>query len=144
MKQPELWEKLVGKAPLQTALRLDERTEAAGSVFTWIGLHEGRIALWEDGTEPLPLEEGYLEAVMTRYARPLSAFGPFQGVLHLNENSTLAHMLYLPRFDVVPKDYLVWKLKGQEPVGELCAHLLPPLLHLARRARSIADPPELS
>jgi hypothetical protein len=82
------------------------------------------------------LSEAFIEAVMLRYAAPLSDLGPLKAILHLDSGSCVAHMLYLPRFEVVPKDYLVWKKKDEEPRGELCVQLLPPLLHLGRRAKA--------
>jgi hypothetical protein len=135
-----LWDEALLHAPESSALRVGEEMKGAERTFTWIGRRNELLSLWDDETPALPLTDSMIEAVMKRYARPLAALGALSGVLRLDSGSVLAHMLYLPRFEVVPKDYLVWAEKGQEPRGELCAHLLPPLLHLARRLKAQSPP----
>ena len=126
-------------APLRTHFRVDERVEKREAefvtLFTWIGYAERRFALWEDESPPLLLHPRFLRGVFARYAYPLEKVGDITARLRLpGGEGELFHMLFVPDFDVVPKDYLVWlPTEGEAMVG-LCAELVPPLRHLARAA----------
>jgi len=107
--------------------------------FIKLAQTEDGLELRKDKTNSLALPLPFLKAVMQRYARPLSDVGRLKTHLRLSDQGVLAHMHYLPRFEVVPKDYLVWAQDGQEPIGELCAMLLPPLCHLASVLKSKSE-----
>jgi|GEM_PF-6267239 len=128
-------------APRKNQFRVHERhgsrENEPESVFTWIGFSDGDLAIWEEGSPALPLDTTYIRGVFERYAHPLEAIGDCTARIELPDDAALLHMLYVPRFDVVPKDYLVWISKEGDPLVGLCAELVPPLMHLARvQARS--------
>lgn len=125
---------LVLKSPNRERLPLLEQTTDSSSVLTWLSLEEGRFFLRRE-REAWDLPFACIEKTFERYAAPLQQAGDFRGHLLTEDGVALAHMLYVPRFDVEPKDYLVLSLPGEEPLVELCAVLGPPLVHLARALR---------
>ncbi len=140
MNTQETLKQAVLKVPESGRFRVAERyddSHPSQSVFTWIECVEGTLALREDGSPALPIESGYLAGVFERYGVPLEGLGDFTARMLVPGGAQLLHMLYVPEFDVVPKEYLVW-IPGPEMYEgarvELCVHLVPPLLHLAKRA----------
>jgi hypothetical protein len=132
----DLWQSALLKSSEVSELTIDEEFTDDKTRFVKLVHIDGHLELKKEEAYAWELPQAYLEAVMLRYARPLSDVGRLTSHLRLSDQSVLGHMLYLPRFEVVPKDYLVWAQEGQEPVGELCALLLPPLLHLASALKS--------
>lgn len=127
------------RTPLVSRLKVGERY-GEGTVYpisTRIQVDGADISLQEVDGPALHLREEFISAVFARYAAPLESHGDFSAQLRLPDGSRLLHMLYVPDFDVVPKDYLVWlpKDEKEEARVELCVHLVPPLLHLARAAQ---------
>lgn len=99
------------------------------------------LSIQEDGGSALALREEFVSAAFHRYAAPLETPGDFTARLILPSGDSLLHMIFVPDFDVVPKDYLVWLPASalEEARVELCVHLVPPLLHLARAALKAAS-----
>lgn len=122
-------------APSLSSLVVAERTVGVQSVLTRLGLVDGQLRLWEEGGEDLPLSEEALLRVFARYGAPLDVRGDAVAMVSLPGGWDLYHMLLVPTFDVVPKDYLVLCAMAGEPTVELAARLVPPLWHLARAAR---------
>jgi hypothetical protein len=128
------------KAPIRQRLRVAERyadDNPSESAFTWIELHEEELVIRDHQAPALPLEPRFLTGVFDRYAVTLDKWGDFTARIVLPNGGQLLHMLFVPEFDVVPKDYLVWvsPIEQSETARvELCVHLVPPLLHLARAA----------
>lgn len=131
-----LWQGALLNSPEVSELTVDEEFTDDETRFVKLVCIDGHLQLRKEKAYAWRLPQSYLEAVMQRYARPLSDVGRVTAHLRLSDTSIVGHMLYLPRFEVVPKDYLVWAKEGQEPLAELCALLLPPLLHLASALKS--------
>ena len=96
------------------------------------------------GAEPelLPLLPGVVQRVMTRYggvpsddvADRVVALEP---ELALEDASTLCSFRFRPRYDVIAKDYLVWRPVGELPRLELAVSVAAALTHLARAAQAL-------
>ncbi len=112
-------------------LPLREETRASVSVMTWIGLKNGEFLIRRENEEWV-LSKECISKVFERYAAPLERAGEFRAHLMDPEGAILAHMRFVPTFDVEPKDYLVLSVPGEVPLVELCAVLGPPLIHLAQ------------
>ena len=57
--------------------------------------------------------------------------------LCLEDASTLCSFRFLPRYDVIAKDYLVWRPVGELPRLELAVSVAAALTHLARAAQAL-------
>ena len=99
------------------------------------------------GSEPpvrLPIVA--LERVMERYGKPLAdgvaLDGPGAASLTLGplgEGGVLYRIRHLARYDVIGKDFIVWKSgPSSEPVAELATAVSAALVHLARAAAAAA------
>ena len=121
-------------------ITIHETTNAAGTlVRTRLADVEGGLAL-RVGDELLPLPGGALDAVMTRYGKPLEARAEDMMVderLELGEGRALVRFRFMRRYDVIARDYLVLYEPGAEPLCEMATAVAAALDHLARRlARS--------
>lgn len=138
MNTVETLKQAVLEVPESRRLRVAERfddNDPSQSIFTWIESAQGQLALREEGAPSLPIERGYVASVFERYALPLEGVGNFTARMLIPGGAQLLHMLYVPEFDVVPKDYLVWIPEPdayERARVELCVLLVPPLLHLAK------------
>jgi len=79
------------------------------------------------------VEPGVLDAVMKRYGRPLAddviVTGP---TLELGGGQTLSLLRHRARYDVIARDFLVYRVPGREPVAELAASVTAALTYLVR------------
>jgi hypothetical protein len=116
--------------------RLDER---GASICTWVETLDGELWVVTDGGERLGLPAGAIQAVMRRYAKPLQDPPEETGEspLMLEDKSVLFRMRFLPTYDVISKDYLVWQVPGEHPVAELATHVTAALEHLARATKGL-------
>ncbi len=92
----------------------------------------------ESGAEPtrLPLPEGALEAVMKRYGKPLAEdldHGSVAERMDLSHGRQLVRFRFMPRYDVIARDYLAFSSPGDETLCELATSVSAALVHLARR-----------
>jgi len=97
------------------------------------------------GPEPnfLPLVPGAVQRVMLRYGGVLSEelMSTIDGLapnLTLEDQSTLSSFRFRPRYDVIAKDYLVWRRAGEPPRLELAVSVAAALTHLGRAALALA------
>jgi len=87
------------------------------------------------GDEALPLPEGAVAAVMRRFGKPLEAGDPpaAEETLDLGEGCSLVRFRFLRRYDVISRDYLIYRAPGAEPLCEMATAVTAGLDHLARR-----------
>ena len=91
----------------------------------------------DDGEEhqALPLPDGALDAVMSRFGKPLEgALPPIDEALDLGDGRQLVRFRFLRRFDVIARDYLALVAPNADTVCELAASVSAALHHLARAA----------
>jgi hypothetical protein len=115
-------------------LLVDERaSDDGGFERTWLECIDGRLHLRFDDTTSAILDIGVLEAVMSRYGKPLADDVILDGPkLELAGGGTLAILRHRARYDVVAKDYLVYGAPGREPLAELCTSVTAALTFIAR------------
>lgn len=104
-------------------------------VRTRLAHEAGALALVVAG-DVLPLPEGALEAVMRRYGKPLAEDVDETLVaerLDLGHGRALVRFRFMPRYDVIARDYLALYEPGAEPLCELATSVTAVLDHLARR-----------
>jgi hypothetical protein len=115
-----------------------ERYDSHGTLIrTWVEAAERQLWVATDGEMLLKLPPGAIQAVMTRYGKPLED-PPEEPPerLALEDDSILFRLRFLPTYDVIAKDYLVWCAPGKPPLAELATHVTAALEHLARAASS--------
>lgn len=93
--------------------------------------------------EELPLPEGALGAVMRRYGKPLeeSERPALDETLDLGDGRSLARFRFMARFDIIRRDWLLYREPGSEPLCEMATAVTAALEHLARRANAAASAP---
>jgi hypothetical protein len=120
-------------------LKIDERPAGDGEPnAVHLRFEDGVLSIVDpSGTWPLP--PGALEAVMTRFGKPLDPDVRLAevGALDVGEGRTLRHVRHLARYDVIARDYLVYA-PGAEPLCVLAVTAAGALEHLARAARAAA------
>jgi hypothetical protein len=85
--------------------------------------------------QALPLPDGALDAVMSRFGKPLEgALPPIEEALDLGDGRQLVRFRFLRRFDVIARDYLALVTPDADPVCELATSVTAALHHLARAA----------
>ena len=94
---------------------------------------DGELVL-DTGGETLPLPVGALAAVMRRYGKPLEETEVLNIEEHLDlaDGATLERFRFLRRYDVIARDYLVYRESGHVPLCEMATSVTAALLHLAR------------
>ena len=140
-------------------LVIHERVLADGAFQrTWLEVSGGRLVLGSDGLvsgrsgsppadgashadasgadtsgQRAIVELGVLDAVMKRYGRPLAddviVTGP---TLELEGGQTLSLLRHRARYDVIARDFLVYRIPGKEPIAELAASVTAALTYLVR------------
>ena len=130
----------------ERVLLLETHLEGGASARTWIEHGSMGLGLCREGfgSEPefLPLLPGVVQRVMTRYggvpseevAESVASLAP---ELALEDSSTLSSFRFRPRYDVIAKDYLVWRPVGELPRLELAVSVAAALTHLARAAQAL-------
>ena len=120
--------------PVCTRLLIHEHELADGTLErTWLEVADGKLLLRFDETTTVVIEIHVLEAVMRRYAKPLANHVVVSGpTLELEGGRTLALVRHLGRYDVIAKDFLVYRGVGSEPVAELAASVTAALTFVAR------------
>lgn len=71
---------------------------------------------------------------MRRYGKPLEdgAALNIEERVDLGDGASLERFRFLRRYDVIARDYVVYRVPGQDPVCEMATTLAGALLHLAR------------
>lgn len=127
-------------------LLLETHPASEGTARTWLERGASGLGLRREGFGPepefLPLVPGAVQRVMMRYGgvpsedlvTSIEALAP---ELALEDESTLASFRFRPRYDVIAKDYLVWRPQGASPRLELAVSVAAALTHLARAAQAL-------
>jgi hypothetical protein len=118
-------------------LRIHEWTTESGlREEVLVGAEDGALAVRVAGETTL-LPMAVLDAVMTRYGRPLADGVPLEGPsVELGEGKSLRCIRFLPNYDVIAKDYVVWSCPGREPLVELATGVSAALVHFVEAARA--------
>lgn len=101
---------------------------------------EGERLLLVSDEGSLALPAGALPAVMRRYGAPFDpdAQSEEQAELELPGAARLQHVRHLAGYDVVARDYLVYREPGLEPLCVMATTVAGALRHLARAANKVS------
>lgn len=131
----------------ERVLLLETHQADGDTARTWLEQGGSGLGLRREGYGPepefLPLMPGSVQRVMQRYggipsedlASTVIGLAP---ELTLEDQSTLASFRFLARYDVIAKDYLVWRPAGAPPRLELSVSVAAALTHLGRAAQALA------
>ena len=91
------------------------------------------------GDETWPLPDGALAAVMRRYGKPLeeSETLNIEERIDLPSGASLERFRFLRRYDVIARDYVLYREQGHLPLCEMATSVSAALVHLARRYRGL-------
>ncbi len=128
------------KIQSQGKLKVAEDASLVESTFTWIGVQNESLSLWQGKGAVQKFPNTFLQKVLGRYGQPLGKVGDIVAHIEVPGGGILAHMIYVPEFDVVPKDYIVWIPNKGDPVFALSALLIPPLVHLVHQLIVVVPP----
>jgi hypothetical protein len=120
-------------------LKIHEITTATGALAPiFVRVDDGTLVLVVTGDGAYPLPDGALDAVMTRYGKPLEDGVELMEIaaLDLGEGKTLWHARHLARYDVIARDFLIYGRAGAEALCALATTVAGALDHLARATSS--------
>lgn len=120
-------------------IKIDERTQADGALAgVFLLIDDGTLMVEIEGGSPERhlLPDGALDAVMTRFGKPLEPSEPLTDVevLVLEGGRRLRHVRHLARYDVIALDYLVLDVPARDTLVALATTVSGALLHLGRAA----------
>lgn len=97
---------------------------------------DGGVLSIREGTDRYPLPEGSLMAVMRRFGGELDPAEPItpRAELALAELGSVSHVRHLSGYDVIARDYLVFRPLEGPPLCALAVTVAAALLHLGRAA----------
>jgi hypothetical protein len=132
-------------SPSNTSIVIHELTRDDGTLHVLRLVREDDTLVLDgrdgDQHQALPLPDGALDAVMSRFGKPLEgALPPIEEALDLGDGRRLVRFRFLRRFDVIARDYLALLTPNAEPVCELATAVTAALDHLARAARDRGKP----
>jgi hypothetical protein len=113
-------------------LLLERFTETGLLEQIWLLRTTDGLALQIHEDAVLPLPGSALAAVFRRFGRPLDDLVELSGAALSSDHGRLFRLRYLPRFDVIARDYLVLCTPDGERLAELSTSVTAALLHLAR------------
>ena len=117
-------------------LKVHEITGPSGGLVSIYLRFEGGVLAMVESDEALPLPEGALDAVMTRYGAPLDPAARVTPVeaLDLGGGRTLRRVRHLAGYDVIARDYLVFDTPDGPALCALATTVTGALAHLGRAA----------
>jgi hypothetical protein len=127
----------------ESRILLAEATESGGHIVkTWLIGSAAGVGVRVEGDRlqsslDLPLPDAAIERVMRRYARPVEAeleaeIAGLEPGIELGDGSSLCSFRFRPRYDVIAKDYVVWRVPGEPSLAELSTSVAAALTHLAK------------
>jgi hypothetical protein len=121
-------------------LKIHETASAAGLLSVFLRFEHGVLVL-DDATGSYPLPHGALDAVMARYGAPWDpqARVALVATLALPAGCSLAHVRHLAGYDVIARDYLIYRAVSGEASCALATTLSAALCHLAHAAAAAAS-----
>jgi len=128
-------------------LLLETHQESGETARVWLDGGASGLTLRREGFGPepelLPLVPGAVQRVMLRYGGVpsedlVSTVENLAAALTLEDQSTLSTFRFRPRYDVIAKDYIVWRCSGESARLELAVSVAAALTHLGRAALGFA------
>ena len=118
---------------MSARLLLHERTLPEGALEkTWLEAEHGALFFHVEGITKTEVPLAMLDTVMRRYGKPLADDVPVGGPCLEIEGRTLSVLRYRPRYDVIARDYLVYRAGEQSPIAELATAVTGALAYLLR------------
>ncbi len=97
-----------------------------------------RVEIGTDEQALIPIEA--LVAVMRKFGKELAPEIRLTGaLLDLGEGRSLALFRHLARYDVIARDFLVFRAPEEEPIAELASSVTAALMHLVEAYRSMSS-----
>ena len=123
-------------------LLLHERALADGAFErTWLETACDGLVLHVEGEPKKDVPLQVLDVVMRRYGKALEDDVSIDGPRLVVADRTIAMLRYRPRYDVIAKDYIVYRVAGGPPVAELATAVAGALAFIVRREPSVDSPP---
>jgi len=128
-------------------LLLETHQESGETGRVWLERQASGVVLRREGfgAEPelLPMVAGAVQRVMLRYGGEpsedlVSTVLGLAAELTLEDQSTLSTFRFRPRYDVIAKDYVVWRSAVESARLELAVSVAAALTHLGRAAQGAA------
>jgi hypothetical protein len=119
-----------------TPLTIHEwQTDAGARETVDVGAEDGALVVHVAGSETaLPM--AVLEGIMDRFGKPLDEAVALEGPsVDLGAGGTLWRIRHRGFYDVIARDFLVWRGPGREPVVELATAVSAALVHFVEVAR---------
>jgi hypothetical protein len=99
---------------------------------TWLEVVDGALVMGVEGGFEVEVPLPIFEAVMQRYGKPLAeGIDPIGPTLELLGGQVLSLFRHRARYDVIAKDFLVYRAPGREPLAELATSVSGALAYLA-------------
>ena len=102
-----------------------------------------RVQIGDEDEALIPIEA--LVAVMRKFGKALAdevrVVGP---MLDLGDGRSLVMLRHLARYDVIARDFLVFRAPDEEPLAELASSVTAALMHLVAAYRAQERSPALS
>ena len=130
----------------ERVLLLETHVGVGATARTWLERTASGVGLRREGFGPEPellgLVPGAVQRVMLRYggvpseelASTVEGLAP---EVTLEDQSTLASLRFRPRYDVIAKDYIVWRPTDAPARLELAVSVAAALTHLALAAQAL-------
>ena len=119
-------------------LLIHQRTRDDGTLEDLFLSREGdalRVHIGEGEEALIPIEA--LVAVMRKFGKALAEEIRLTGPsLDLGERRSLVMLRHLARYDVIARDFLVFRAPNEEPITELASAVTAALMHLVAAYRS--------
>jgi hypothetical protein len=97
-----------------------------------------RVQIGADDEALLPIEA--IVAVMRKFGKPLAPEVRIAGpALDLGDGRSLAMLRHLARYDVIARDFVVFRAPDEEPITELASAVTAALMHLVAAYRSMSS-----
>ena len=122
-------------------MTLHEHTSETGNLVRTHLEADSDVLTLVVGDEALALPDGALRTVMRRFGKPLEdgTDPPAEETLDLGDGHSLVRFRFLRRYDVIARDYLVYRAPGEEPICEMATSVTGALEHLARRLAAVTS-----
>jgi hypothetical protein len=118
---------------MSAQLLVHERTLPGGALEkTWLEVEHGSLYFHVEGTTKTEVPLAVLDGVMQRYGKPLADDVPFGGPCLEIAGRALSVLRYRPRYDVIARDYIVYRAGDQPPIAELATAVTGALAYLLR------------
>jgi len=120
---------------MNTRLLLHERALPHGTLErTWLEVDGELLFFHVEGTPKTEVPLALLDGVMQRYGRPVADDVPLDRPFLELGGRRFCLLRYLPRYDVIARDYFVYAKGGGPPVAELATAVTAALAYLLRRS----------